>query len=45
MCLDHDDFLNLVNKIYLNLEKRSTTIPQGSTEQANGSGNGFDPSK
>jgi hypothetical protein len=45
MCLEHDDFLTLINKIYLNLEKRSTTIPQGSTEQANGSGNGFDPSK
>lgn len=45
MCLDHDDFLTLIKKIYLNLEKRSTTIPQGSTEQANGSGNGFDPSK
>jgi hypothetical protein len=46
MTLDHDDFLNLIDNIYKNiLEKRSTTIPQGSTEQANGSGNGFDPSK
>lgn len=33
MTLDHDIFLNLINKIYSNiLEKRSTTIPQGSTE-------------
>lgn len=40
-----DDFIDWVIKVYnhLNLEERSTTIPLGSTEQANGSGNGFNP--
>jgi len=43
MTLSQDEFFTLINKISKNLEKRSTTIPRGSTEQANGSGNGFDP--
>ena len=38
------EFLEKINKIYCNF-KSSTTIPQGSTSQANGDGNGENPKK
>lgn len=46
MKLDYklSDFINHVHKI-ANHYKSSTTIPQGSTEQTNGSGNGEIPEK
>ena len=36
------EFLEKINKIYCNF-KSSTTIPNGSTSQANGDGNGENP--
>lgn len=38
-----DDFINHVNKICNFNKKGSTTIPEGSTLQVNGSGNGISP--
>ena len=35
-----NDFKEHISKIYKNIFLRSTTIPKGSTLQANGSGNG-----
>lgn len=44
MDLDLKDFKNWIDKTYKNLlEKGSTTIPTGSTSQANGDGNGDYP--
>lgn len=40
MKMEKEDFLNKINQIYLNFIKGSTTIPEGSTLQANGNGNG-----
>ena len=40
-----EDFLNHVKKIYLHNEKSSTTIPSGSTSQANGDGKRVSPEK
>ena len=40
-----DDFKNWIVKIYTNLISSSTTIPAGSTLQANGSGNDEHPEK
>ena len=38
--LNYDEFLSHIKKIYNNLNLGSTTIPKGSTPQANGGGNG-----
>ncbi len=40
-----DDFMNHISKIFYFNKKGSTTIPQGSTSQANGDGNGISPVK
>ena len=40
MSMSKDNFLNKINQIYNNFVKGSTTIPKGSTLQANGNGNG-----
>jgi hypothetical protein len=37
-----ESFLNKIKQIY-NYKQCSTTMPEGSTLQANGSGNGRDP--
>jgi len=38
-------FYDKITKIYNNLNKCSTTIPEGSTSQVNGDGNGEDPNR
>jgi hypothetical protein len=45
MSMTYDEFINMIRNIFihLRLEKPSTTIPTGSTEQANGSGNTINP--
>lgn len=40
-----DEFLQHIEKIYKFMKKSSTTIPRGSTSQANGDGNGEHPNK